>query len=97
MNLQEALIDLYISLKSKATSEIKASKQDNDKGSLQSKNPLTILEYIKSYIDIAISVQVQNALKSVEQKEEESESLQNLEQLTQSLEAEVRLHIRVFY
>eukprot|EP00826_Nyctotherus_ovalis_P056543 TRINITY_DN7654_c0_g1_i32.p4 TRINITY_DN7654_c0_g1~~TRINITY_DN7654_c0_g1_i32.p4 ORF type:complete len:101 (-),score=38.18 TRINITY_DN7654_c0_g1_i32:880-1182(-) len=94
MSLQQALIDLYIVLKGRAKMETQTSRAESERRNLLSMNPLTILEYIKSYIDIVVNRQVEEAVKTMEE-EKQDESSQNLEQLTQSLEAEIRLYVRV--
>jgi len=94
MTLQEALIDLYIALKVRSNIDIPPPKLESEKRNLHSMNPITILEYIKSYIDILVNTQVEEAIRGMEE-EKKDDSSQNLEQLTQSLEAEIRLYVRV--
>lgn len=85
MDTHRALIALYKSLKSRA--EI----QSEEERSLLDIEPLALVNYISSYIDIAVNVQVEKALKGAK----ENDASESLEQLTQSLEAEIREHIRV--
>jgi len=90
--LHQILIDFYTYLKSK----LNPSKEQThtEESSLLNSNPSTVIEYIKSTIDILITMEVEKAVKYVNEKEE-GELEQDLEKLTQNLEAEVRSHIRV--
>jgi len=83
MDLQQALIDLYISLKEKALIQ----HQDHFPLDLE---PIKLVSHIKSYVNIAINVQVEKALQV-----EDNGASESLEKLTQDLEAEIRSHIRV--
>jgi len=101
--LHKALVDLYMSLKQRCEPDehpavISAHEEDN----LLALDPMLLVEYIKSSIDILTSTQVEKALQMAEQRREETnessmqkDNSQNLEELTQNLEAEVRLHIRM--
>ncbi len=104
-SLRQALVDLYISLKHRCEPDDfpTAPKPESEEAAcLLSTDPLLLVEYIKSSIDILTSTQVEKALQMAEARREETnesstqpENSQNLEELTQNLEAEVRLHIRV--
>ena len=90
--MKQALIHLYLSLKAKAH----CFTSDPEQLSLLNLNPLTLLDYISSYIDIAINAQVEERMESMKTLKSEEYS-QDLEQVTQNLEAEVRSHIRVLF
>jgi len=102
-SLQQALIGLYLSVKVRSKQDVESyskGKQEEEEESLKEADPFLIIEYVKSSIDILMNCQMERAVQMAEAKREaENESRQDcprdLEQLTQSLEAEVRLHIRV--
>ena len=101
--VQKALVDLYLSVKFRnGSEESPVEKTEAEESNLLATDPLLLVDYIKSSIDILTNTQVEKALQMAEAKREEEnesstqrENAQNLEELTQSLEAEVRLHIRV--
>lgn len=83
--LQEALVDLYISIK---------PKKDNEEeyGRLYKTDSKTILEYIKSTIDTIVQVHVDEKLKEYKKVNDDS---QEYETLLIKLEGDIRGHIRV--
>lgn len=100
-DLHRALIDLYLSLKEELSAkETRGSQLESEKECLLDTSPYNILKYTKSVIDILVNTKVEKALKEAKETKEDGlgqyeEAQQDLEQLTQNLEAEVRLHIRV--
>ena len=96
MSLHQVLVELYLSLKAKSNTEVHPLKLEGEKLSLMKTDSFAIIKYISSYIDIFVNSQVEKALKIAEEQKQD-ESSQGLEQLTQSLEAEARLHIRVIF
>jgi type II restriction/modification system DNA methylase subunit YeeA len=94
--LHRALVDLYLSLKEElAAKGTRGSQVESEKEFLLDTNPHNIFKYIKSVIDILVNTKVEKALKKVKEEKQHEDTQQELELLTQNLEAEVRLHIRV--
>jgi len=110
-SLHQSLIGLYLSVKVRSKQEVEnytTEQQEAEEVALQETSPFLIIDYIKSSIDILLNCQMEKAMQINEAKKEEARreetnessyqqdgSPHELEKLTQGLEAEVRLHIRV--
>ncbi len=85
---------------------------DKERESLKKKNPKSLIEYIKSSIEILINLKVEekiNALKENREKSsqsnnkfqssnsEDDDDVNEYEKLLRQLESEIRTHIRVNY
>ncbi len=106
-SLQEALVNLYLSVKVRNKDDVEnytKEQQTAEESALHGTDPFVIIEYVKSSIDILLNCQMEKAMQMAEAKREETNESsynkgndsppQDLEKLTQGLEAEVRLHIR---
>ena len=98
-NLKEAIVDLYLNVKVRSQEEISKfneRKYESEKSVLLDKDPLLILEYIKSSIEIIMNIKAEDACPASSQGEiTPREPPKDYELIIQKLEAEVRSHIRV--
>ena len=108
-SIQEAVIDLYLNVKVRKQDDVRTqlikldrfekNSLEKEKEKLQKTNPILIIDYIKSSLEILIKMKVQDKLQSVTQLgscEEFTDSEINIyEKEFRHLEAEIRNHIRV--
>lgn len=97
-SLIDKLIDLYLSVKVRSAEDIEnftKEKREKERGSLLGINPLLIIDYIKSSIEILLSLKEEQNRKS-NYNSMESGLQDDYEIQIQKLEAEARMHIRVF-
>eukprot|EP00831_Metopus_contortus_P040709 TRINITY_DN31892_c0_g1_i2.p1 TRINITY_DN31892_c0_g1~~TRINITY_DN31892_c0_g1_i2.p1 ORF type:complete len:347 (+),score=72.02 TRINITY_DN31892_c0_g1_i2:1-1041(+) len=98
-NLKEAIVDLYLNVKVRSQEEISKfneKKYESEKSVLLDKDPLLILEYIKSSIEIIMNIKAEDACPDSFRGEiTPREPPKDYELIIQKLEAEVRSHIRV--
>ena len=90
--LHQALIELYLSFKLKLSTDLSIESEEN---TLMKTNPFTVINYIKNTVDILINLQIEEAMQKSKQEEIGSAREDSLEKLTQTLETEIRSHIRV--
>ena len=69
---------------------------NEEKENLKNQNPLTIMEYIKSSIDILIDLKVEERLENMK-RASDSDDENDYESLLRKLESDIRAHIRVRY
>jgi hypothetical protein len=108
-SVEEALIDLYLNLKIRKQEEVfklnnhkieslNTNAMNQERENLKKTNPLTIIEYIKSSIDILIELKVEERM-NLEKKllQDEEECMNEYEALLRKLEGDIRQHIKVTY
>ena len=99
IKLLQALIDLYLGVKVRSEEYVKNCKKEqieSERKSLLNTNPLHIIEYIKSSVNILLNLN--NEQTNTQHKANESitsDMQENYEEQIQKLEAETRMHIRV--
>ncbi len=105
--IQTALVDLYLNVKIRSTEEINnysEVKLEEERLSLKDTEPLLLIEYIRSSIEILLNMRSEeNALiklkEDVKSVTSETPSIKEIpkvyEEQIQKLEEEVRSHIRV--
>jgi len=94
--LINALIDLYLYVKVRSKGDIENFSKDKfeeEKKGLQGTDPLIIINYIKSSVEILLSLKDEE--NRVKYKEQLSNREETYEEQLQKLEAETRSHIRV--
>ncbi len=107
-SLQQALVDLYLNVKVRSTDEIEKydeEKLEEERKTLKETEPLLLVEYIRTSIEILMNVRAEEKALVKSQKEEtesvtsetpsQSEPPRAYEQQIQKLEEESRMHIRV--
>jgi hypothetical protein len=102
-SLKQALIRLYLTVKVRPDEGgEKETDREQEVQTLCETDPLVLVEYIRTSFDIAVNYQVEKALQLAENKHAPLDSApsrdggcREYEQLVQTLEAEVRQHIRV--
>ncbi len=105
--VKTALIDLYLSVKVRKAEEIDkfdVSALDNERDTLKDVDPLLIIGYTKTSIEILMNIRNEEQ-EQLKQQQKENESLtseiathdppKKYEEMLQKLEDEVRTHIRV--
>jgi len=101
--ITQALIDLYLNVKVRSTEDIEnytEEKLDEERETLLETDPLIIIDYIKTSIEILLNLKQEEdhaELKKNENESMRSEIQQDYESQIQKLEAETRMHIRVFF
>ena len=107
-DVKEALVSLYLNVKVRSTEEISAyneAKLKEERDSLKDIEPLLLVEYIQSSIEILLNIRnEENALIKVDGGDTDSvasgvssakEIPKEYEKQIQLLEEEVRSHVRV--
>lgn len=98
VKLLKALIDLYLNVKVRSEENLKnCTKEqiDKERKAVSNTNPITIVDYIRSSIEILLNLQKeegtlkQNSIRI-------SDTQESYEEQIQKLEAETRMHIRVY-
>eukprot|EP00826_Nyctotherus_ovalis_P019530 TRINITY_DN16036_c0_g1_i16.p1 TRINITY_DN16036_c0_g1~~TRINITY_DN16036_c0_g1_i16.p1 ORF type:complete len:251 (+),score=70.88 TRINITY_DN16036_c0_g1_i16:195-947(+) len=94
--LLQALINLYLSVKVRSEHYISTYTEEqlqSERKSLLNANPLNIVEYIKTSVEILLNLKEE---EKVERNEARSlETQESYEEQIQKLEAETRMHIRL--
>lgn len=107
--LHDSLLELYLNVKIRNfDNTIDSEKVDEELDKLKNVETLTLVEYIKSWVEIVMSMKVQDTDEKVEEGVKErmkqlhtegkydlSQSPEEYEKIIQKLEAEVRNHISV--
>ena len=104
--ISQALIDLYLNVKVRSTEDIENYNEDKleeERENLEETDPLIIIEYIKTSIEILLNIKEEEQQAQLlhqktavdESMKSEKEPPQDYEQIIQKLEAETRMHIRV--
>ena len=102
--ITQALIDLYLNVKVRNSEDIENYSEENleeERGSLKDTDPLIIIDYIKSSIEILLSLKQEDEQQTAQKKPvnesivSEKDVQLDYEQQIQKLEAETRTHIRV--
>ena len=106
--IQNALIDLYLSVKVRKAEEIEKYDEatlEQERETLKDAEPLLIIGYIKTSVEILMNLKAEEQELQKMERKEEGESLvseksqpeppKKYEEMLQKLEDEVRTHIRV--
>ena len=98
--LSQALVNLYLNVKVRTMKNVKSyndESQNKERESLRDANPLILIEYIKSSIEILGNLKAEGGSCNKSLSESAvSETQENYEDQIQKLEAETRMHIRVY-
>jgi hypothetical protein len=108
-SIQEAIIELYLNVKIRKQDDVirnlikldkfEHNSLEKEKEKLLKTNPLLILDYIKSSIEILINMKVQEKLQTTVQSRNSEEisddDINVYEKELRHLEAEIRSHIKV--
>lgn len=109
-SLEEAIIELYLNVKIRKQDEVKliitqienydTNAQEKEKENLRKASPFTIIEYIKSSIEILIDIKVKEQLQERENRindtyNPDEEEVNEYEKLLRKLESDIRIHIKV--
>ncbi len=113
LTIEDAIIDLYLNVKIRKQEEVflklifqienyDESSQEKEKEKLRKASPYTIIEYIKSSIEILIDLKVQEKFQEKDQRKDEfsnnfsfEDDTNEYEKLLRKLESDIRTYIKV--
>lgn len=100
--IEDALIDIYLSVKIRQQDDIdqlNTLSLEEEKEQLKTTDPLVIIEYIKTSMDILINLKVEERLESEKHSIENNKTLEDhqnsYEILLRKYESDIRQHIKV--
>ena len=111
--LEDAIVDLYLNVKIRKQEEVKyqcnlyssqieiydENFQEQEKEKLRKASPFTLIEYIKSSIEILIDLKVQEKLQDRDARRAEfddnEDETNEYEKLLRKLESDIRTYIKV--